>query len=262
MTPEEALAWGALALRVAQEAGALAARGFRRPMRVTHKGSIDLVTEFDHASERLIRERLAAEAPETAVVAEEGGGTIGSELTWFADPIDGTTNYVHGHPFWCVSIGLMAHGVCVAGAVVAPALDTWWMGALGATSLRNGEECRVSEVAVLDDALLATGFPYDRKTSPDNNFNAFIELKKQAQGVRRCGSAALDLCFVADGTYDGYWERKLRPWDLVAGSCVVNGAGGNITDLRGGPPDVSQGNLVVTNGHLHGALLAALAPVV
>jgi len=261
MTPAETSAYAALALRIAQEAGALAARGYRHPKRVTHKGAIDLVTEFDIATEELIRARLAIEAPDVAIVAEEGGGTAGADLTFYVDPIDGTTNFVHGHPFWCVSIGLVERGVCVAGAVVAPSLGTWWMGAEGSPAVRNGEECRVSEAATLEDALLATGFPYDRKTSPNNNFDAFVALKKRAQGVRRCGSAALDLCLVADGTYDGYWERKLKPWDLAAGASLVKSAGGKVTDITGGPADVRTGDLIATNGRLHDALVAALASV-
>lgn len=261
MTPQEARAFADLALSIAREAGAVAARGFRQPKRVTKKGVIDLVTEFDTASEALIRERLTQGAPGTAVVAEEGGGSADAELTWYADPIDGTTNFVHGHPFWCVSIGLIERGACVAGAVVAPALGLTWQGAAGVKTLRNGEPCAVSDETLLEDSLLATGFPYDRKTSPENNFDAFVALKKRTQGVRRCGSAALDLCLVADGTYDGYWERKLKPWDLAAGVCLVLGAGGMVTDLQGGPPDPRTGNILATNGAIHDQLVATLRAV-
>jgi myo-inositol-1(or 4)-monophosphatase len=129
---------------------------------------------------------------------------------------------------------------------------------MGLPSRRNGEPCGVSEVAELDQALLATGFPYDRRTNPENNFAAFVALKKLAVGVRRCGSAALDLCLVADATYDGYWERKLAPWDFAAGAAIVRAAGGEVTDLTGGAVDLERGYVMATNGRLHQALIGAV----
>ena len=252
-------ALAALALEVAVEAGALALTGYRHPKRVAHKGAIDLVTEFDTRVEELIRARLAQATPDIALVAEEGGGDAGAALTWYVDPIDGTTNYAHGHPFWCVAIGLArADGSPVAGAVVAPALATHWTGAEGHPAERSGEPCRVSEVDRLDQALLATGFPYDRHTSAANNFAAFVAAKKRAQGVRRCGSAALDLCLVADGTYDGYWERKLKPWDVMAGAAIAAAAGARLTSLGGSAPRPLTGELVATNGRVHDELLELL----
>ncbi|HEY3592555.1 MAG TPA: inositol monophosphatase family protein [Polyangiaceae bacterium] len=247
-----------IAEKVAAEAGLLAAKGFRRPLRVMHKTVVDLVTEFDIASEDLIRERLAQETPSIPVVAEEKGGTPGPDWSWYVDPIDGTTNYAHGHPIWCVSIGLVNAGKVVAGAVAAPAIQSSWTGGVGVPARRNGELCRVSDTTELDRGLLATGFPYDRRTSPENNFAAFVALKKLAFGVRRCGSAALDLCFVADGTYDGYWERKLAPWDIAGGSAIVLAAGGEVTDLDGGPVDLARGYIMASNGHLHEALQFAV----
>jgi myo-inositol-1(or 4)-monophosphatase len=160
-----------------------------------------------------------------------------------------------------VSIGLFVGPEPVLGAVVAPALGLEWTGVVGGGATRNGEPCSVSQVRSFGDALLATGFPYDRQTSDDNNFDAFVAIKKQVQAVRRCGSAAIDLCFVADGTYDGYWERKLRPWDLAAGAAIVRAAGGRVTTFDGGERDVITGNLIVTNGRVHDALVDALARV-
>ena len=253
MTPHQL---AEVALRVAREAGAVALGGFRRRMDVTEKGARDLVTELDLASERLIRARLAELTPDIGVVGEEEGGSRSTERIWYCDPIDGTTNFAHGHPVWAVSIGLMDGEVPIAGAVVAPALALEWSGAEGSPALRNGEPCQVSSTSSLEHALLATGFPRQREREPDNNFAAFVRVKKRCRGVRRCGAAALDLCWVADGTYDGYWERNLNAWDLAAGSAIVLAAGGRLSHLDGSAPKLAEGHLVATNGLIHDALLA------
>lgn len=261
-TSREAAELARVALRIAREGAALAAQGFRAPKQVSRKGAIDLVTEYDTRGEALIVERLSREVPGIPVVGEESGGQAGVDLTFYVDPIDGTTNYAHGHPFWCVSIGLVdKDGFPIAGAVVAPALHLEWTGYRGGPALRNGEACHVSTADSLSDSLLATGFPYDRRTSPENNFAQFIAAKKRAQGVRRCGSAALDLCLVAEGTYDGYWERKLKPWDFAAGASFVVSAGGRIANIDGGPADVRTGNIIATNGLIHDELLALLTKI-
>jgi myo-inositol-1(or 4)-monophosphatase len=258
----------ALALRAARAAAKVAHAGWRTRPRAEHKGPIDLVTQFDRASEDVLRAVLGESG--LPVVAEEaaGGGATGAiegagdAGVWLADPLDGTTNFVHGHPFYCVSIGLVRRGAPVLGVVVAPALggEGWeWTGTAAGGSARNGAPCRVSETTALDQALLATGFPYDRATTADDNLTRFGALKKVARGVRRCGSAAIDLCFVADGTYDGYWEKKLQPWDLAAGAAIVLGAGGRLSGLGGEPARVVAGELVATNGRVHDALVARLA---
>jgi myo-inositol-1(or 4)-monophosphatase len=244
-----------VALAVAREAGALALSGFRSRMDVTEKGLRDLVTEFDLASERLIRARLAELTPGVAVVGEEEGGDRAAGRVWYCDPIDGTTNYAHGHPVWCVSIGVMEGEIPLAGAVVAPALGIEWAAHQGGPATRNGEPCRVSSTESLAGALLGTGFPREREREPDNNFSSFVQVKKHCQGVRRCGAAAIDLCWVADGTYDGYWERRLNPWDLAAGSAIVLAAGGRLSHLDGGPPRLAEGHVVATNGKIHAALV-------
>ena len=271
-------------LRVARGAGREAARlvrgGFRSSPAVEHKGAVDLVTEFDRASEVLLRQRLGEALP-FAIVGEEHGGAADG-VAFYVDPIDGTTNFVHGHPFWCVSIGLVVAGDPVLGVVIAPALGLEWSGwiaasgerlavrrsAANAIALDDGAPagvvegpCAVSATAALEDALLATGFPYDRRTSPDNNFDAFVSIKQRCQAVRRCGSAAIDLCLVADGTYEGYWERKLRPWDIAAGIALVRAAGGRVTDFDGGRGSVASGHVIATNGAIHDALTSALAQV-
>jgi myo-inositol-1(or 4)-monophosphatase len=256
LTPEQLTA---IALEVAREASVLASEGYRKHPDVSHKSRTELVTEFDLASERLIRERLRVLTPHIAVVGEEQGGESTDKLTWYCDPIDGTTNFVHGHPFWAVSIGALADGRPIAGAVVAPALALEWTGFEGGPTLRNGEPCRVSHTSNIADSLLATGFPADRTRTPDNNFASFVALKTLARGIRRCGSAALDLCLVADGTYDAYWERKLNVWDVAAGAAMVLGAGGNLTALDGSPANLAHGHILASNGKLHAELVALLA---
>ncbi|HXX68831.1 MAG TPA: inositol monophosphatase family protein [Polyangiaceae bacterium] len=251
-----------LALDAARAAGDLAQQGWRKRPASAHKGRIDLVTQFDLDSEALLRERLAATS--LPIVGEERGGDreCGPDTpVWYVDPIDGTTNFVHGHPFWCVSVGLTEGGRPVLGAVVAPSLGVEWTGIVGdpaARAARGNEPCRVSDVERFEDALLATGFPYDRHTSPDNNFDAFVAIKKKCQAVRRCGSAAIDLCLVAEGTYDGYWEMKVKPWDIAAGSAIVLAAGGRVTDYAGAPTEVTKGQIVATNVRIHESLIAAL----
>jgi myo-inositol-1(or 4)-monophosphatase len=252
-----------VATRAARDAAALVLAGWRTGTRAEHKGRVDLVTKFDRASEDLLRARLTSETP-FAFVGEELGGerAPGDDApTWYVDPLDGTTNFVHGHFFYCVSVGLVVGRRPLLGVVVAPSLGVAWTGIADDGAWRNGEPCRVSAVDTLEGALVATGFPYDRGTSADNNFDAFEAIKKKAQGVRRCGAAAIDVCLVADGTYDGYWEKKLWPWDVAAGAAIVLGAGGQISDYGGAPADLLNGRLVATNGHLHGALIAALDAV-
>ena len=224
-----------IALEVAREAAALLMKGFRSRPHAEEKARADLVTEWDIASERLIRKRLAERAPELGVVAEEEGGEKGAGPAFYCDPLDGTTNFVHGHPFFCVSIGVLDGGTAIAGAVVAPCLGLDWQGHQGGVAKRNGEPCRVSGARTLSESLVATGFPADRSREPESNFGSFVRVKKNVRGVRRCGSAAIDLCFVADGTYDGYWERRLNAWDLAGGAAVVLAAGGRLTALDGGP---------------------------
>lgn len=257
----------------AHEAALHVKKGFRRGggMVVEHKGAVDLVTSFDRESEAMVRARLAEET-DIPIVGEEDGGSFDRDApVFFVDPIDGTTNFVHGHPFWCVSIGLVVRGLPTLGVVVAPALGAEWFGFVTEagerravrSSVRFGEEAGVEECTVsltprFEDALLATGFPYDRRTSAENNFDAFVAIKRKCQAVRRCGSAALDLCLVADGTYEGYWERKLNAWDIAAGCALVRAAGGRVTDFDDGPAYMASGHVVATNGHIHHALLDQL----
>ncbi len=225
--------------------------------------SIDLVTAVDRDSEHAIVAVLRRSG--IAIVAEESGGKA-ADAVWYVDPLDGTTNYAHGHPFCAISIALVVDGHPRLGVVHAPMLGVLFSGLSsgGATrrDLFRGLEhpLRVSSVGALGAALGATGFPYDRRTSEDNNFAAFAAVTKQSHGVLRCGSAALDLSLVADGTYDVYWERKLNPWDLAAGAALILSAGGTISDPWGGPFVPERGAIAASNGALHPALLEAIAP--
>ncbi len=264
-TPEAGDELLAMALTAAREASEIVYAGWRKRPAIEHKGVVDLVTIYDRESERFLRDRLTSKTSFPFVGEELGGVRAPEGPTWYVDPLDGTTNFVHGHPFFCVSIGLVQGSDPMLGVVVAPALRTEWTGihlpGREPAATRDGVPCSVSDVSRFADALLATGFPYDRRTSADNNFEAFVAIKKQAQAVRRCGSAAIDLCFVGDGTYDGYWERKLKPWDLAGGAAVVLGGGGRISAYEGGATDFTTGHIVATNGKIHGALVEALAAV-
>jgi myo-inositol-1(or 4)-monophosphatase len=242
-----------IAFDVASEAAQLLHAGFRKHPATLEKKRADLVTEYDLASERLIRKRLGEKTPELAIVGEEQGGAPapGNGLTWYCDPLDGTTNFAHGHFFFCVSLGVAEAGLPIAGAVVAPALRTHWRAFRGGPALRNDEPCRVSQTSELRQALVATGFPGDRSDPATNNFSAFTRVKPLVRGIRRCGSAAIDLCLVADGTYDAYWERRLNAWDLMAGSALVLAAGGMLSAPDGTPPDLSVGQVLASNGRIH-----------
>ena len=262
LTTSELQSLAEIARDAARDAAAHVATGWRKHPAFEHKGSIDLVTRFDRESEEILRDRLGR-ATSFAFVGEETGGAEAREAApcWYVDPIDGTTNFVHGHFFYCVSVGLAASGLPLVGAVVAPALGTEWVGIAGGASTRNGEPCRVSATADFAQSFLATGFPYDRATSDDNNFDAFVALKKRCQAVRRCGAAAIDLCLVADGTHDGYWEKKVKPWDLAAGAAIVLGAGGRISRYDGSAGDITSGEMIATNAKIHDALVRELAAV-
>jgi len=251
-----------VARETAQAAGALALEGFRSGASVAKKGRIDLVTEYDLRSEREIRSRLSAAFPDHRIVGEELEDVEGSgddAPVWYVDPIDGTTNFAHGHFFFSVSIALWCRGEPRVGVVFAPALRTEWSGRAGGGAFRNGARIHVSERAALEDAICASGFPYDRGSNPDDNLREVGAFVKRTRGLRRCGSAAIDLALVADGTYDFYWEKQLSPWDMCAGALLVVEAGGRLSDYDGTAADPRTGRLVASNGHLHGDVLATIA---
>ncbi len=251
-----------VALSVAREAAELVLKAWRSRPSFERKASYaDLVTEHDLASERLIRRLLAERTPNLPIVGEEQGGTHSEGRTWYCDPIDGTVNFTHGHAFFAVSIGLLEHGKPVLGAVVAPALASEWHGYVGGGAFRNGNPCQVSPTDDLSDSLVATGFSpvLRRMGAPEDNLAAFARVMPAVRDIRRCGSAALDLCLVADGTYEAYWERKLSPWDMVGGAALVLAAGGRLTSLSGGPADLLRGYIVASNGHVHDGVVALVS---
>jgi myo-inositol-1(or 4)-monophosphatase len=240
-----------VAERAALDAGKIAMEGWRAGGQISKKGRFDLLTEYDLRSERLIRERLARAFPEHRIVGEESEATGSGDLVWYVDPIDGTTNFAHGHFFFCASIALYDRSEGLVGVVHAPALGVTWKASKGGGAFRNGEACAVSTRHRLDEAVCATGFPYDRWTTDDDNHAELALFLKRARGIRRCGSAAIDLCLVADGTYDIYWEKALNPWDMCAGALIVREAGGRLSGYDGKPADPRTGKLIATNGLLH-----------
>ena len=243
------------ALEVAEgaalEAGQLVLKGWRSGAEITRKGRFDLLTEYDLASENLIRERLSEAFPDHRIIGEENAESGAGELVWYVDPIDGTTNFAHGHFFFGVSIALYSGSEGIAGVVHAPALDVTWKAGKGLGAYRNGKPCSVSSRDQLEEAVCATGFPYDRWSNPDNNHAELALFLQRARGIRRCGAASVDLCLVADGTYDIYWEQALNAWDLCAGALIILEAGGQLSSYEGGPADPRTGKLVASNGALH-----------
>lgn len=249
-----------IALEAAHAAGALVQEGFRRQFQISTKGPhAELFTEYDTRSEELVREMLGRMSPGLPVVGEEGGGQPGTELTWYIDPIDGTINFVAGHPFFCVSVGVMRGQDPVAGAVVAPILGANWVGSALRGARKNGETCRLSSKHELRDVVMATSYP---SRSGVNGVNDGVRARQLARfystvrDVRRCGSAALDLCMVADGTYELSWMRKISPWDVAAGAAMVLGVGGTFEELQSGRPGAQ---FLTTNGKVREAVLELLA---
>jgi myo-inositol-1(or 4)-monophosphatase len=247
-----------LALPTARAAAALVHQGFRSGVPVTHKDRSDLVTEFDLRSEALIRAQFADCFPSHTVVGEEGGGKS-AEFTWYVDPVDGTTNFAHGHPVFCVSMGLVHGDEPVVGITIAPALGLEWTASKGGGATRNGAPMRVSKTDVLDEALLSTGFPSWRHARSDNNYKQFLALDARTRGVRRCGAGAAELAMVADGTYDGFWDIGLKAWDICAAVVLIREAGGAVSAPDHAALDLHAGAILATNGRIHDALGKALS---
>ena len=231
---------------------------------ITEKGRPgDLVTAADKASEQVILEVLRRHFPQHSILAEESGklGNQDNEFLWAIDPLDGTTNYAHQYPCFAVSIGLLIHGVPKVGVIYDPFRDELFRAAAGLGATRNRRPIQVSQTGELGKSLLVSGFAYDRRETPDNNYAEFCHLTHLTQGVRRDGAAALDLAYVACGRVDGYWERGIAPWDVVAGIILVQEAGGNVTAYDGTPINIDSGRILATNGHIHKELSQELMQV-
>lgn len=221
----------------------------------------DLVTEWDTRAEDLIREALVARTPDIPILGEEGGGSAGARDRWLIDPIDGTVNFTHGLPLYAVTVALERDGDPVVGVVHAPGLGWEFYARSGGGAYMGDQRLEVSRVTSLSAAMLATGFPPDRATNPDNNFRRWEHFQRVAGACRRLGAASLDLCFVARGWLDGYWETRLKPWDLSAGALIVREAGGRVTGIDGGRFVSSSGHAVASNGAIHKEILEHLAAV-
>jgi myo-inositol-1(or 4)-monophosphatase len=247
------------AVAAARLAGSYQRYRFAAPVAVEMKGDKDLVTEVDRESERLIAEHLLNCFPGHNLLAEEGDyPESDSALRWIVDPLDGTTNFAHGFPWFCVSIGLEAEGELVAAVIFNPVNDELFSATKGGGAFLNGRQLKVSGRAPLRDTLLGTGFPYDCASDPANNFASFISFQKAARGIRRAGAAALDLASVAAGRLDGFWELKLKPWDVAAGVLLVREAGGVVTCFDGKEYGLSGNRIVASNGLIHAEMLALL----
>lgn len=248
-----------VALDVAKRAGKLLLDNFCGKRKVNYKGRINLVTEMDILSEKLIVDSLKKEFPEHGILAEEGSRTDSdSGYLWIIDPLDGTTNYAHGFGFFAVSIALEEKDTgIIAGVVYAPYIDECYTASRGLGACLNGKPARVSSTGSLEGSMVATGFPYDVKESHDNMeyFNRFLT---KTQAVRRPGSASIDLCSVAAGKFDGYWELKLYPWDTAAGSLIVEEAGGMVTGLNGAEFNPYKKGVLATNGLIHKEMLGVI----
>jgi myo-inositol-1(or 4)-monophosphatase len=248
------------ALDAARRAGRLLQEELGGTRRIRHKRSvIDLVTEMDQRAEALIVARLLGAFPDHAVLAEESGATDGrSEYRWLIDPLDGTTNYAHGLPLFAVSVALERSGVIELGVAYDPSRDECYVAERGRGATLNGEAIRVSSVETLDQALLVTGFPYDIRTTAETNLPEYAALAVRAQAVRRLGSAVLDLCYVACGRLDGFWELALGPWDMAAGGLIVQEAGGRVTNVHGGLWRLEGPGILASNSSVHDAILSGL----
>jgi len=251
-----------VAAAAAQQAGTIIADAYRTDFRVDYKegATTNLVTEVDRRAEAAIIETLSRAFPDHRILAEEGGegSPQASPYQWIVDPLDGTTNFAHGFPAFCVSIGLEVEGRVVLGVVYDPLRRELFEAEAGKGAFLNGERLRVSRAATLEQSLLVTGFAYDQD-GRRGNLEHFSRLVLRSQGIRRTGSAAMDLCYVASGRIDGFWEMKLCPWDVAAGSLIVVEAGGVITDFAGRAFSIYGHEVLASNGLVHQAMVEALA---
>ena len=248
------------AIDLARRAGALLLDGLTRARRVERKSATELVTDVDRASEALLVAGLRESFPDHTIIGEEGGGVQrASAYTWVVDPIDGTNNYAHGFPFFCVTLALLHEGEPILGVTFDPLRDELFVAEAGRGAWCNGQPLRVAETPTLSEALVSTGFPYNFASEPANNAREFVRVHERVQGVRRAGAAALDLAYVAMGRLDAHWELRLQPWDAAAGALLVREAGGRVSDWSGAHWTTHSASLVAANPAIQQELVQLLA---
>lgn len=248
-----------IAVSACRKAGRLLKENLGGARSIEYKGAVDLVTEMDRASEEVILREILSAFPDHGILTEESAEALSSSpVRWIIDPIDGTTNYAHGFPVFCISIALEVSGTVVYGCVYNPMLDELFTAHKGGGAFLNGVPIHVSSTRHLNSSLLATGFPYDIRTSETTNLEHFAAFAKRAQAIRRAGSAALDLAYTACGRFDGFWEIKLKPWDVAAAALLVTEAGGQITDFRGAAFSIHGNECLASNGIIHNEMLGLL----
>jgi myo-inositol-1(or 4)-monophosphatase len=250
-------------ISIAKEAGRLVKQSFGKNLKIDFKtNELDLVTEADKASEKLIIDFIRQKYPSHSVLAEEGGGVKNkSDFLWVVDPLDGTTNFAHGLPIFSVSIGVQKNGKTIAAVVYDVMRDIVFAAELGSGAFANSDKIKVSRTDMLGRSLLVTGFPYNVSENPDRAFERFIALQKKSRGIRRLGSAAIDFCYVASAVFDGFWEVYLHPWDICAGKLIVEEAGGFVTDFSGNEIDIYTKKILATNNRIHNQIINVMNEV-
>ncbi len=239
-------------------AGSIMAKNIRAVKQISKKGAVDIVTQVDHACEKKIIGLIKKNFPNHSILAEESGSADGHEYKWVIDPLDGTINFAHSFPMSTVSIAVEQQGEIILGGVYDPFRKELFLARKGQGATLNGKKIHVSDIDKLDRSLLCTGFPYDQRQHADDYLIYFKNFLINSQAVRRCGSAAMDLCNLACGRFDGFWEFKLNPWDTAAASLIVKEAGGTVTDFSGNPYSIYKPEILATNGKIYAEMLEVI----
>lgn len=247
-------------IEISKQAGKLIKEGFGKNLEINYKtNEINLVTQIDKASEKLIIDFIKNKFPSHSILAEEGGGVKNdSEYLWVVDPLDGTTNFTHGLPIFAVSIGVQKNNKTIAGVVFDVMRNVIYSAELGSGAFANSNKLKVTDTEKLNHSLLVSGFPYNIAENPDHAFERFVALTKKSRGVRRLGSAAIDFCYLASGVFDGFWEVNLHPWDICAGKLIVEEAGGLVTDFEGKQIDIYSKKILCTNNKIHNQIMSVM----
>jgi len=253
------MSWKSFAVDLARKSGALLKDKFSQTHQIHYKGEINIVTEADKMSENLIIGEINRSFPDHGILSEESPAITGTgKLRWIIDPLDGTTNYAHGYPVFCVSIALENEGDIILGVVYDPMREDMFVAVRGEGAYLNDRKLRVSSTDNITRSLLATGFPYDIRESRENNLDYFNAMAVNVQAIRRAGAAALDLAYLAAGRFDGFWELKLKPWDTAAGVLLVEEAGGIVSDIAGAKWHLQSPSILASNGLIHKQMIKVL----